>query len=191
LGNPHALVGSEFLPHTPFSNKKKNIHVCDLGALDCRATAINEEIKQAATRAIAEIAKSDPLLFGRDYIIPKPFDPRLKVQVSAAVVEAAMASGTYDCSHHSRSNGNPLSSSTFNFHPKNLDPTNTSSNPWIQNRDSGAQQTSRAVFFFLFGWLLFFGSFHLFQCFFADFFFSGVARLKLDIKQYKEMLQTE
>jgi len=63
------------------------------GALDCRATAINEEIKQAATKAIAEIAKSDTHLFGRDYIIPKPFDPRLKVQVSAAVVEAAMASG--------------------------------------------------------------------------------------------------
>jgi len=63
------------------------------GALDCRATAINESIKQAATKAIADIARSDTHIFGRDYIIPKPFDPRLKIQVSAAVVQAAMDSG--------------------------------------------------------------------------------------------------
>jgi len=63
------------------------------GALDCRATAINEQIKRAATKAIAEIAKSDTALFGRDYIIPKPFDKRLKIEVSAAVVQAAIDSG--------------------------------------------------------------------------------------------------
>jgi len=63
------------------------------GALDCRATQINEPIKQAATKAIAQIARSDFNLFSRDYIIPKPFDPRLKIEVSSAVVQAAMDSG--------------------------------------------------------------------------------------------------
>eukprot|EP01126_Amoeba_proteus_P047829 TRINITY_DN5494_c0_g1_i22.p1 TRINITY_DN5494_c0_g1~~TRINITY_DN5494_c0_g1_i22.p1 ORF type:complete len:323 (-),score=68.60 TRINITY_DN5494_c0_g1_i22:102-1070(-) len=62
------------------------------GALDCRATRINEAIKQACTKAIASIALSDNQ-FGPDYIIPKPFDPRLKVEVSAAVVQAAMTTG--------------------------------------------------------------------------------------------------
>lgn len=75
------------------------------GALDVRATAINEEMKQAATLAIAELA-SEPvpeevsqaygnvrLHFGSDYFIPKPVDPRLIVRVSTAVARAAMASG--------------------------------------------------------------------------------------------------
>jgi len=62
------------------------------GALDCRATQINEAIKQACTSAIASIAMSDSI-FGPDYIIPKPFDPRLKVEVSAAVAQAAMDTG--------------------------------------------------------------------------------------------------
>lgn len=43
--------------------------------------------------AIASIAESDKDLFGPDYIIPKPFDPRLKVEVSAAVAKAAMDTG--------------------------------------------------------------------------------------------------
>lgn len=63
------------------------------GALDCRAKEINEAIKQACTKAIAEIAFSDKHLFGPDYIIPKPFDPRLKIEVSAAVAKAAMDTG--------------------------------------------------------------------------------------------------
>ena len=75
------------------------------GALDVRATAINEEMKKAATLAIAELA-SEPvpeevsqaygnvrLHFGPDYFIPKPVDPRLIVRVSTAVARAAMASG--------------------------------------------------------------------------------------------------
>lgn len=75
------------------------------GALDVRATAINEEMKQAATLAIAELA-SEPvpeevsqaygnvrLHFGPDYFIPKPVDPRLIVRVSTAVARAAIASG--------------------------------------------------------------------------------------------------
>jgi len=60
------------------------------GALDCRAKAINEDMKVAATKAIAELARSDSH-FGREYIIPKPFDPRLLSVVSSAVAGAAMA----------------------------------------------------------------------------------------------------
>src|SRR5579859_2490948 len=75
------------------------------GALDVRATTINEEMKLAATRALAALAKEDVpdsvcraygvsrLQFGPDYIIPKPFDPRVLVWVSSAVAEAAMKSG--------------------------------------------------------------------------------------------------
>ncbi len=75
------------------------------GALDVRATTINEEMKIAAVHAIAELAKepvpdivnlaysSVNLSFGRDYIIPKPNDPRLVYAVSPAVAKAAIASG--------------------------------------------------------------------------------------------------
>ncbi|MGB0977926.1 MAG: NADP-dependent malic enzyme [Croceimicrobium sp.] len=75
------------------------------GALDVRANKINEEMKIAAARAIAELAKEtvpeivnlayneSNLQFGRDYIIPKPFDPRLIVKVACAVAKAAMESG--------------------------------------------------------------------------------------------------
>lgn len=75
------------------------------GALDVRATAINEEMKRAATIAIANLAQEPvpdevssaygniPLHFGPDYFIPKPVDPRLIVRVSAAVAKAAIESG--------------------------------------------------------------------------------------------------
>jgi malate dehydrogenase (oxaloacetate-decarboxylating)(NADP+) len=75
------------------------------GALDVRATAINEEMKVAATMAIAELAKkpvpeavnlaynAKNLKFGRDYIIPKPMDQRLITEVSMAVAKAAIDSG--------------------------------------------------------------------------------------------------
>lgn len=75
------------------------------GALDVAATAINEEMKLAAVRAIADLAKQpvpeivnkvyqvSNLKFGRDYFIPKPVDPRLLTEVSAAVAKAAMDSG--------------------------------------------------------------------------------------------------
>jgi malate dehydrogenase (oxaloacetate-decarboxylating)(NADP+) len=75
------------------------------GALDVRATAINEEMKIAATHAIAEMAKKPVpeavnlaynitnLKFGRDYIIPKPMDQRLITEVSMAVAKAAIDSG--------------------------------------------------------------------------------------------------
>lgn len=75
------------------------------GALDVHATAINEEMKLAATKALAALAKEDVpdsvchaygvdrLRFGPDYIIPKPFDPRVLVWEASAVAKAAMATG--------------------------------------------------------------------------------------------------
>tara|TARA_R110002012_G_scaffold57095_5_gene147060 strand:+ start:66491 stop:68797 length:2307 start_codon:yes stop_codon:yes gene_type:complete len=75
------------------------------GALDVRATKINEAMKMAAVKALAELAKEPvpeqvniaygetKLNFGRDYIIPKPFDPRLIAAVPPAVAKAAMESG--------------------------------------------------------------------------------------------------
>ena len=75
------------------------------GALDVRAKCINEEMKIAAVYALANLAKEpvpesvskaynvDNLIFGRDYIIPKPFDPRLITTVAPAVAKAAMESG--------------------------------------------------------------------------------------------------
>lgn len=75
------------------------------GALDVRATTINEEMKLAASKALAELAKqpvpeevniayqTTNLKFGREYIIPKPFDPRLITYVAPAVAKAAMDTG--------------------------------------------------------------------------------------------------
>ncbi|MBS3913816.1 MAG: NADP-dependent malic enzyme [Bacteroidetes bacterium] len=75
------------------------------GALDVRATTINEEMKLAAVRAIADLALEPvpevvmlayndfDLSFGRNYIIPKPMDPRLLTAVAPAVAKAAMESG--------------------------------------------------------------------------------------------------
>ncbi|MDB9755376.1 NADP-dependent malic enzyme [Winogradskyella sp.] len=75
------------------------------GALDVRATKINEEMKMAAVKALSNLAKEPVpeqvniaysetrLTFGRDYIIPKPFDPRLIAEVPPAVAKAAMESG--------------------------------------------------------------------------------------------------
>ncbi|NCT09776.1 MAG: NADP-dependent malic enzyme [Flavobacteriia bacterium] len=75
------------------------------GALDVRATKINEEMKLAAVHALAELAKKSVpeqvnivydevnLSFGKEYIIPKPFDPRLIYEIPPAVAKAAMESG--------------------------------------------------------------------------------------------------
>ena len=76
------------------------------GALDVRATKINEEMKKAAVIALANLAKkpvpeqvnvaygeTKRLVFGKDYIIPKPFDPRLITEVPPAVAKAAIDSG--------------------------------------------------------------------------------------------------
>ena len=75
------------------------------GAMDVGATVINEEMKLACVKAIAELAEAEQndevamayagqdLSFGPDYIIPKPFDPRLIIKIAPAVAEAAVASG--------------------------------------------------------------------------------------------------
>lgn len=75
------------------------------GALDVRATEINEEMKRAAVHAIANLAKesvpeivvkaygAEKISFGREYLIPKPLDPRLITTISPAVAKAAMDSG--------------------------------------------------------------------------------------------------
>lgn len=73
--------------------------------LDCRATQINEEMKMAAAKAIAALAKEEvpdsvkkaipgrEFVFGREYVVPTPFDPRLIEVVSVAVAKAAEESG--------------------------------------------------------------------------------------------------
>lgn len=75
------------------------------GALDVSATAINDEMKIAAVRALADLAKEDvpdsvlkaygkeALEYGRNYIIPKPFDPRVLIREAVAVAKAAVDSG--------------------------------------------------------------------------------------------------
>jgi len=75
------------------------------GALDVGATTINEEMKLACVQALADLAMAEPsdvvqrayvgesLTFGSEYLIPKPFDPRLVIELSSAVARAAMDSG--------------------------------------------------------------------------------------------------
>ena len=75
------------------------------GALDVRATTINEEMKLAAVQSLANLAKEqvtdmikkayggENIVFGKDYIIPKPLDPRLITTISPAVAKAAISSG--------------------------------------------------------------------------------------------------
>ena len=75
------------------------------GAMDARATEVNEEMKMAATRALAALAKEEvpesvaalyglrSVKFGRDYLIPFPFDPRVLLWIAPAVAWAAVASG--------------------------------------------------------------------------------------------------
>src|SRR5213079_3106385 len=75
------------------------------GALDCRATTINEEMKLAAAHALADLAKeevpdsvlraygSERFTFGREYLIPKPFDYRVLLNVPVAVARAAAETG--------------------------------------------------------------------------------------------------
>ncbi len=75
------------------------------GALDVRASCINEEMKLAAVKALAKLAREEvpdsvskaygnvKFSFGREYIIPKPFDPRVLLHVAPAIAQAAMDSG--------------------------------------------------------------------------------------------------
>ncbi len=102
---PDALIATG---RTDYPNQVNNVLGFPFifrGALDVRASAINEEMKMAATRALAALAKEDvpevvlraynveSLRFGREYLIPKPFDPRVLLWVAPAVAWAAMHSG--------------------------------------------------------------------------------------------------
>ena len=116
------------------------------GALDVRATGINQEMKIAAARALAELAREQvpeevaaayggaAPRFGRDYIIPAPFDPRLMEVIPAAVAQAAMDTGVArkpildmdDYKHTLKARLNPttsvltLASETARAHPKRV-----------------------------------------------------------------------
>lgn len=102
---PHAMVGTG---RSDFANQVNNVLCFPFifrGALDVRASKITENMKKAAALALAELAKEDvpedvlkassegELKFGQFYIIPKPFDKRAFVWVSAAVAEAAFKDG--------------------------------------------------------------------------------------------------
>src|SRR6476659_5996388 len=104
---PDAIIGTG---RSDYPNQINNVLCFPFifrGALDCGATTINEEMKLAAVRAIAVLAHAEipevvaqaygaaGLRFGRDYLIPKPFDPRLIEVVAPAVAQAAADSGFF------------------------------------------------------------------------------------------------
>jgi malate dehydrogenase (oxaloacetate-decarboxylating)(NADP+) len=102
---PDAIVASGRSDYPNQVNNVLGFPFIFRGALDVRATTINDHMKQAATRALAALAKEDVpdsvlraygverLEFGRQYIIPKPFDPRVLIHEASAVARAAMESG--------------------------------------------------------------------------------------------------
>ncbi|MBV8614600.1 MAG: NADP-dependent malic enzyme, partial [Acetobacteraceae bacterium] len=102
---PEAIIATG---RTDYPNQVNNVLCFPFifrGALDASATTINEEMKIAAVEAIAALARMEASevvaaayggaapVFGPDYIIPKPFDPRLILEVAPAVARAAMRSG--------------------------------------------------------------------------------------------------
>ena len=102
---PDAIIATGRSDYTNQVNNVLGFPYIFRGALDVRATAINEEMKIAAAHAIAMLAREDvpdevtdayageSMRYGEDYIIPAPFDPRLISAVSSAVAQAAMTSG--------------------------------------------------------------------------------------------------
>ena len=102
---PDAIMGTGRSDYPNQVNNVLGFPFIFRGALDVQATEINEEMKVAATLALASLAKEDTpdevmrvygldnLDFGRDYLIPKPFDPRVLIWEASAVAEAAMKSG--------------------------------------------------------------------------------------------------
>jgi len=102
---PDAIVASGRSDYPNQVNNLLGFPFIFRGALDVRATTINEAMKLAATHELAELAREevpesvsrtyglDRLEFGPEYIIPKPFDPRVLLRESAAVAKAAMDSG--------------------------------------------------------------------------------------------------
>lgn len=102
---PDAIMGTGRSDYPNQVNNVLGFPFIFRGALDVQATEINEEMKVAATLALSALAKEDTpdeviqvygldhLEFGRDYLIPKPFDPRVLMWESVAVAEAAMKTG--------------------------------------------------------------------------------------------------
>ncbi len=102
---PDAIMGTGRSDYPNQVNNVLGFPFIFRGALDVQATEINEEMKVAATLALSELAKEDTpdevikvygldyLEFGRDYLIPKPFDPRVLIWESVAVAKAAMETG--------------------------------------------------------------------------------------------------
>ena len=102
---PDIIMGTGRSDHPNQINNVLGFPYIFRGALDVRATEINEPMKLAAVRALSELAKEavpdivfqaygvDKIQFGKDYLIPKPLDPRLITTVSPAVAKAAMDSG--------------------------------------------------------------------------------------------------
>ena len=104
-GRPDAIMATG---RSDYPNQVNNVLCFPFifrGALDCGATTINQAMEIAAVEAIAELARAEASdvvaaayggaapSFGPDYIIPKPFDPRLILQIAPAVARAAMATG--------------------------------------------------------------------------------------------------
>ena len=102
---PDVIIGTG---RSDYNNQVNNVLCFPFlfrGALDTHASAINDEMKLAAVKALADLAKQDvpdsvrkayrgeDIKFGREYIIPKPFDPRVLLHVAPAVAQAAMDSG--------------------------------------------------------------------------------------------------
>jgi malate dehydrogenase (oxaloacetate-decarboxylating)(NADP+) len=102
---PDLIMGTGRSDHPNQINNVLGFPYIFRGALDVRATEINEAMKLAAVRALAELAQEpvpdivfqaygvNKIQFGREYLIPKPLDPRLITTVSPAVAKAAMESG--------------------------------------------------------------------------------------------------
>ena len=102
---PNAIVGTGRSDYPNQVNNVLGFPFIFRGALDVYATHINEEMKMAAARALAALAREDvpdsvltayglpSLKFGRDYLIPKPLDPRVLLWLAPAVAQAAMDSG--------------------------------------------------------------------------------------------------
>ncbi len=105
LDRPDAIIATG---RSDYPNQVNNVLCFPFifrGALDCGATTINEEMKKAAVEALAGLARMEASeavvtayggsapIFGPEYIIPKPFDPRLILEIAPAVARAAFASG--------------------------------------------------------------------------------------------------
>ncbi len=102
---PDAIIGTGRSDYPNQINNVLGFPFLFRGALDVNATSINEPMKQAAARALAQLAHEDvpdsvlsaygltQLKFGKEYLIPKPLDPRVLLYVAPAVAKAAMESG--------------------------------------------------------------------------------------------------